>query len=302
MRNVELRAGEFPSLASAQVAPARAASAGAIGAVGAVSPIGATSTAGAGGFGTPRFDALFNELNRDVVRYIEQGDGGSGGGLSPEGAWGRVRSQAVAGMDAAPGTGGSADDAVSDAQRQAFIDEVLPLARGAGAKLGVAPEVLTAQAALETGWGRSPIRAADGASSHNYFGIKATGWQGAVAQAMTTEVEGGAPVARSEAFRAYASPSQSFDDLARLVGSSPRYQGALNAGADARAYGVALQRGGYATDPAYAEKLTQVAARVTAHIDTAQRSTSTSNSNSNLMATRMSTSTGAAARATGAAK
>ncbi|WP_377153231.1 glucosaminidase domain-containing protein [Roseateles sp. UC29_93] len=290
MRNVELRAGEFPSLASAQVAPARAASAGAIGGVGAVSPIGATSTAGAGAFGTPRFDALFNELHRDVVRYIEQGDGGADGGaargLSPEGAWGRARVLSVAGMDSAPGTGGSADDAVGDAQRQAFIDEVLPLARGAGAKLGVAPEVLTAQAALETGWGRSPIRAADGSSSHNYFGIKATGWQGAVAQAMTTEVEGGAPVARSEAFRAYASPSQSFDDLARLVGTSPRYQGALNAGADARAYGVALQRGGYATDPAYAEKLTQVAARVTTQLDTAQKSTST----------------GAAARAAGVAK
>ncbi|MDH0868350.1 glucosaminidase domain-containing protein [Mitsuaria sp. GD03876] len=142
----------------------------------------------------------------------------------------------------------------------------MPLARGAGAKLGVAPEVLTAQAALETGWGRSPIRAADGTSSHNYFGIKATGWQGAVAQAMTTEVEGGQAVARHEAFRAYASPAQSFDDLARLVGTSPRYQGAVNAGGDARAYGVALQRGGYATDPAYAEKLAQVTARVNAHL------------------------------------
>ncbi|WP_431051853.1 glucosaminidase domain-containing protein [Roseateles sp. L2-2] len=253
MRNVDFRAGEFPSLPGGQVTPARAT-----GAVGAASP------AGTGAFGTPRFDALFNELNRDVVRYIEQGDGGSGGGLSPEGAWGRARSQSVAGMDSAPGTGGSADDGVSEAQRQAFIDEMLPLARSAGAKLGVAPEVLTAQAALETGWGRSPIRAADGASSHNYFGIKATGWQGAVAQAMTTEFEGGAPVARSEAFRAYASPSQSFDDLARLVGTSPRYQAALNAGADAQAYGAALQRGGYATDPAYAQKLAQVAARVSA--------------------------------------
>ena len=252
MRSVDGRAGEFPSLASGQVAPVRAASAGA--------------------FGTPRFDALFNELHRDVVRYIEQGDrgadDGAARGLSPEGAWGRARALSIAGMDSAPGTGGSADDAVSEAQRQAFIDEVLPLARGAGAKLGVAPEVLTAQAALETGWGRAPIHAADGASSHNYFGIKASGWQGAVAQAMTTEVEGGVPVARSEAFRAYASPSQSFDDLARLVGTSPRYQGALNTGADAQAYGAALQRGGYATDPAYADKLAKVAARVTAQSGT----------------------------------
>lgn len=277
MRNVDLRAGEFPSLATGPIAPMRAANA-----------------TGAGGFATPRFDALFNELHRDVVRYIEQGDGGAGGsaggGLSPEGAWGRARSLSVAGMDSAPGTGGSADDGVSDAQRQAFIDEVLPLARGAGAKLGVAPEVLTAQAALETGWGRSPIRAADGSSSHNYFGIKATGWQGAVAQAMTTEVEGGLPVARSEAFRAYASPSQSFDDLARLVGTSSRYQGALNAGADAQAYGAALQRGGYATDPAYAQKLAQVAARVTAQAGAVPTTTP------------MSVTTGASTRAAGAPK
>ncbi len=265
MRNVDFRAGEFPALATGPAAPVRPASAaGTMGSMGAMGTAGPANGMGTG-FAAPRFDALFNELHRDVVRYIEQGDGGSGGaaaGLSPQGAWSRARLGTIAGMDAAPGTGGSADDAVSEAQRQAFIDEVLPLARGAGAKLGVAPEVLTAQAALETGWGRSPIRAADGSSSHNYFGIKATGWQGAVAQAMTTEVEGGQAVARSEAFRAYASPAQSFDDLARLVGTSPRYQGALNAGANAQAYGAALQRGGYATDPAYADKLAKVASTI----------------------------------------
>lgn len=239
------------------------------------------------GAGAERFDALFQQLNREVVRYIEQGDGGTSGtvsgsaALSPEGAWGRLQAMSAFGVDGAGGFNGwggiggagvidgginagvnGGIDGVSDEQRQAFIDQTLPLARRAGAKLGVAPEVLTAQAALETGWGRSPIRAADGTPSHNYFGIKATGWNGAVAQAMTTEVEQGAPVARSEAFRAYASPAQSFDDLARLIGTNPRYQGALNVGADARAYGAALQRGGYATDPAYAEKLARVAARV----------------------------------------
>lgn len=227
------------------------------------------------GAGAERFDALFQQLNREVVRYIEQGDGGTSGAvsgsaaLSPEGAWGRQQAMSAFGVDGlgleglrGVGGAGVVDGGVSDEQRQAFIDQTLPLARQAGAKLGVAPEVLTAQAALETGWGKSPLRAADGTPSHNYFGIKATGWNGAVAQAMTTEVEQGVPVARSEAFRAYASPAQSFDDLARLIGTSPRYQGALNVGSDARAYGTALQRGGYATDPAYAEKLARVAARV----------------------------------------
>jgi flagellar protein FlgJ len=256
MRSAERIAGEFPPLAAGRIEPARPAS---------------------NGGGAARFDALYQELNREVMRYIEQGDGGSASQLSPVGAWGRMQSMPAPGGDAGVDSGvdsgvisgvigGGVEGAqgVRDAQRQAFIDEVLPLARGAGAKLGVAPEVLTAQAALETGWGRSPIRGADGAPSHNYFGIKATGWQGAVARVMTAEVEGGQAVARQEAFRAYASPAQSFDDLAALIGKSPRYQGALQAGADARAYGAALQRGGYATDPAYAEKLAKVASAVAA--------------------------------------
>lgn len=201
------------------------------------------------------FGGLYRQLNREVTRFIEQGSGAAS--LSPEGQWSRQRAQAAS---------GAVTDSVDAIQREAFIGEMLPLARDAAARLGVAPEVLTAQAALETGWGRSPVRRADGSSTHNLFGIKAgTGWAGEVVQAMTTEVEQGQAVARSEAFRGYAGPSQSFDDLARLVSASPRYQAALGAGADAHAYGQALQRGGYATDPAYADKLARVAGQVAAH-------------------------------------
>lgn len=207
------------------------------------------------------FGGLYRQLNREVTRFIEQGSGAAS--LSPEGQWSRQRAQAASGAVA-----GSVDavDSVDAIQREAFIGEMLPLARDAAARLGVAPEVLTAQAALETGWGRSPVRRADGSSTHNLFGIKAgAGWAGEVVQAMTTEVEQGQAIARSEAFRGYAGPSQSFDDLARLVSASPRYQAALGAGADAHAYGQALQRGGYATDPAYADKLARVAGQVAAH-------------------------------------
>jgi len=42
----------------------------------------------------------------------------------------------------------------------------------------------------------------------------------------------------------------------------PRYRGALNVGSDARAFAQGLARGGYATDPAYADKLARVAARL----------------------------------------
>lgn len=239
MLNAELRAGDFLALPTSGVA-----SSGRV-----------ASNNGAEGFGS-----LYRQLNQEVSRFIEQG--AEAATLSPEGRWSRLQVQSA-------NSGGAVDlsaiDGVSDAQRQAFVDEVLPLAREAAGRLGVAPEVLTAQAALETGWGRSPVRRADGSSSNNLFGIKASsGWGGEVVQAATTEFEQGQPVAATAAFRGYASPAQSFDDLARLLSASPRYQQALGTGADARAYGSALQRGGYATDPAYADKLAQVAGRIVA--------------------------------------
>ncbi|MBB3194118.1 glycoside hydrolase family 73 protein [Roseateles terrae] len=278
MRSADRSFGEFPSLptSSAQVsAHGGIASAGAVGLAG-----GIRSAAGVGA-DTPKFGALYQQLQREVTRYIEQGSD-SQGSLSPEGAWRRQQMAAdlPAGTASAWGAGSAlledtvassalrathagAVPAASAAQQQAFVDDVLPLARQAASRLGVAPEVLTAQAALETGWGRAPIRRADGSSSHNFFGIKAGGaWSGEVTVAATTEVENGQAVARDASFRAYASPAQSFEDLASLLQGSTRYQAALGTGADARAYGQALQRGGYATDPAYADKLARVAARI----------------------------------------
>ena len=67
---------------------------------------------------------------------------------------------------------------------------------------------------------------------------------------------------RSERFRSYPDSASAFRDFPRLLLDSPRYQAALNTGADAVAYAQALQRGGYASDPAYAEKLARIAARL----------------------------------------
>ncbi len=282
MRSADRSFGEFLSLPASS---AQASARGGIASAGAVGLAGGVRSAAGVGADTPKFGALYQQLQREVTRYIEQGSD-SQVSLSPEGAWRRqqmaagasagstaawgtgsalledtVASSALRGLNAA-GTGATAPSA-SPAQQQAFVNDVLPLAREAASRLGVAPEVLTAQAALETGWGRAPIRRADGSSSHNFFGIKAGGtWSGEVTVAATTEVENGQAVARDASFRAYASPAQSFDDLASLLQGSSRYQAALGTGADARAYGQALQRGGYATDPAYADKLARVAARI----------------------------------------
>ncbi|MEF9673935.1 rod-binding protein [Pseudomonas sp. PCH446] len=54
-----------------------------------------------------------------------------------------------------------------------FVATMLPMAEQAARRIGVDPRYLVAQAALETGWGKSVMRQQDGSSSHNLFGIKA---------------------------------------------------------------------------------------------------------------------------------
>jgi flagellar protein FlgJ len=142
---------------------------------------------------------------------------------------------------------------------EAFVAEILPHAERAAEALGVDPRALIAQAALETGWGRRQIQGSDG-PAHNLFGIKATGrWSGDVASARTHEFVDGAMRAERAEFRAYASPAESFADYVRLLQTSPRYQQALAAGSDIQGFARGLQRAGYATDPAYAAKITAIA-------------------------------------------
>jgi len=152
---------------------------------------------------------------------------------------------------------------VDRAAQQEFIAAIAPAAQAVAGELGVAPELVVAHAALESGWGRWPLRGADGRTTHNLFGIKAgEGWQGAVVRARTTEFDAGVPVKREDAFRSYADAQSAFRDYARLLIDNPRYAGALQTGDDARAFAEGLVRGGYATDPAYADKLTRVAAQI----------------------------------------
>ncbi len=147
--------------------------------------------------------------------------------------------------------------------REAFLESILPAARKAAETLGVSPKAVLAQAALETGWGRSIPRAADGSSSHNLFGIKANErWRGPRVEQLTTEFVNGLPQRQVESFRAYSSPADSIADHARLLANSPRYTAVRGTGDDIAAYGMALAQGGYATDPHYARKLEAVAATV----------------------------------------
>ncbi|OWY37527.1 flagellar assembly peptidoglycan hydrolase FlgJ [Xenophilus sp. AP218F] len=166
--------------------------------------------------------------------------------------------QAAQTAAAAPASGGVAPVAGSNKE---FIQTLLPHAREAARQLGVAPEMVVAHAALESGWGRRAIRNADGSNSHNLFGIKATGdWQGKTASVMTTEYEGGVAQKRVEKFRAYGSYAEAFSDYAQMLKNSPRYKSVMNQGQNMYGFAQGLQSGGYATDPRYARKLVDVAA------------------------------------------
>lgn len=160
-----------------------------------------------------------------------------------------------------------ADSSGLPTSQQDFIETLLPQAQSAASKLGVAPELLVAHAALETGWGRKTINGQNGRNSFNLFGVKAgSNWNGETVNVLTTEYENGVPQKRVDTFRAYGSYQQAFEDYAQMLSSNPRYKGALNQGGNATSFASGLQRGGYATDPAYVRKLNDVAASVTSKL------------------------------------
>lgn len=136
-----------------------------------------------------------------------------------------------------------------------FVDRMNAAAKVAAEDSGVPAKLILSQAALESGWGKREILHADGSTSHNLFGIKATpGWKGKVVEVMTTEFENGVARKVKQPFRAYDSYAESFSDYARLIGNSKRYESVKQAGTAEEA-AQRIQDAGYATDPSYAQKL-----------------------------------------------
>lgn len=149
----------------------------------------------------------------------------------------------------------------ADAKTQArkFIEHLAPDAEAVSRDTGIPVRFLLGHAALESGWGRAEMRAADGTPSHNLFGIKAGGgWHGRTVDVRTTEYVGGVAQRKVETFRAYDSHRDSLRDYANLLATSPRYAEVLKNTNSARAYARELQDAGYATDPRYADKLAGV--------------------------------------------
>lgn len=211
-----------------------------------------------GGGAMGNFSATFRQVQQDVASFLEHGGQDGPGGAAGPGAQLGVEAQALRQRASASGAIDNGVQGDAELQRQ-FLASIQPWAEETADRLGVSPHVVAAHAALESGWGQRPLRQGT-ADSNNLFGLKAGAtWQGAVASATTTEFEHGAALRKVERFRSYPDTATAFRDYADLLSNNARYQGALNTGSDARAFANGLSRGGYASDPAYADKLSRLA-------------------------------------------
>jgi flagellar protein FlgJ len=145
---------------------------------------------------------------------------------------------------------------------ESFVASLWPLAQQTAEELGTRPDVIIAQAALETGWGQHMLNRPDGQSSFNLFNIKAgAAWRGETVAKRTLEYQDGVAVQELAQFRAYGSFAESFADYAEFLRGNPRYGEALQQAGRPERFAHALQAAGYATDPEYAQKIISIMRR-----------------------------------------
>lgn len=196
-----------------------------------------------------------------LVRQLTQGQGAAEAGDGSLGVEFPLALQS--GSRARPAPAGDAgatgvDGAWRPKSADEFIDAIRPHAEKAARELGVPARAIIAQAAIETGWGKHMPRHADGRTSFNLFGIKAHGWDGETLSKRTQEFRNGSYGSEQAKFRSYDSLESAFGDYVSFLKENPRYVNALRAD-DVQGFAKGLQKAGYATDPAYAQKLVKVA-------------------------------------------
>lgn len=139
-----------------------------------------------------------------------------------------------------------------------FIKNLWSASKQAAGMLGLSPELLLAQAALETNWGKN-ITQAQGVSSHNLFNIKAgPEWNNKTVTMDTLEQNQGVLVKEKAAFRKYDNFQDSFQDYVHFLQSNDRYSQALSKTDNPGQFMSLLQKAGYATDENYAEKVMKI--------------------------------------------
>jgi flagellar protein FlgJ len=137
--------------------------------------------------------------------------------------------------------------------QEQFIASIGEAAVQSADATGVPASVTIAQAILESYWGSSRLAR----EANNYFGIKAQTRSGSAGSIWfdVWEVIGGRNVMQSQAFRAYKTIAESFVDHGLFLLDNGRYAAAMAMKNDPRQFARAINRAGYATDPAYASKL-----------------------------------------------
>jgi flagellar protein FlgJ len=126
-------------------------------------------------------------------------------------------------------------------------------------RTGLPPSLVVAMAINETGWGQSVLAR----QAANYFGIKALTGSGTagVLSVDTWEVLDGKTVQVQAPFRAYRTFEDGLLDLGAFLRKNPRYGMVWQAGSDPVAVARAMHKAGYATDPAWPDKLTRIIER-----------------------------------------
>ena len=141
-------------------------------------------------------------------------------------------------------------DAEPSATPEEFIASIAPTAKAVAAELGIDPRIVVAQAALETGWGKS-------VKGNNLFGIKSHGKKDGLMM-QTHEVVDGERINVRDSFRQYDSYDESIADYGSFLQQNKRYKPMLQA-ATLQEQVEALGKSGYATDPEYADKVMSIA-------------------------------------------
>ncbi|CAH2806104.1 MAG: Flagellar protein FlgJ [peptidoglycan hydrolase] [uncultured Paraburkholderia sp.] len=202
-----------------------------------------------------------------MANALGGGSGGDEGQTAALNALAKAYGNAQANGQLAMGKGYSANSALtpplkgdgSSPKVDAFVNKLAAPAQAASAATGIPARFIIGQAALESGWGKSEIKKADGTTSHNVFGIKATkDWTGKTVSTLTTEYVNGKPQRVVEKFRAYDSYQEAMTDYASLLKGNPRYAQVINSAHDVKGFATGMQRAGYATDPHYAKKLMSI--------------------------------------------
>jgi flagellar protein FlgJ len=192
-------------------------------------------------------DGVYGAKTKSAVTAYQKANGLQGLGMVGPKTAAKLGIMRVKTCEAPPDTG------------NAFLDAAVVSARTVKAQFQVPNAVTAAQAALESGYGKSGLST----KSLNYFGFKCVGGRtGEIAIRCdtypTTECDRTGCHPTTAQFRAYRSMTDSFRDYGRLLRTNARYGPAYKYVNDPNNFIREVHKGGYATDPNYANKVISI--------------------------------------------